>query len=145
MQQRFRRGALSIGQSRCDGCERTMEHGEIYLAVDEKPSDKFKEEIIFLDEINCDECGDQLKDGEQYLVILDGDAEKCFCQGCLKKKGGEAFARKNAGKIFKYEKTKERSNILHFCVECCEKRRVGMEKKEKGEKIFTFFSAKTAR
>ncbi len=145
MQQRFRRGTISIGQAKCDGCNRLMQHGEMHLVIDEKPSEKFKEETVYMDEVDCTECGKKLANEEHYAIVLDGDSEKCLCHTCLKKKGGEAFVKKNLGVVLTFEKTKERSRILRYCAECCEKRKAGIEKKEKGDKIFTFFPAKTGR
>lgn len=145
MQQRFRRGTISIGQAKCDGCNRLMQHGEMHLVIDEKPSEKFKEETVYMDEVDCTECGKKLANEEHYAIVLEGDSEKCLCHTCLKKKGGEAFVKKNLGVVLTFEKTKERSRILRYCAECCEKRKAGIEKKEKGDKIFTFFPAKTGR
>lgn len=145
MQQRFRRGAISIGTGKCSGCERIMHHGDTYLSIDEKPSDKLKEETVFIDDIDCSECGNKLENGNLYLFVLDGDAEKCYCPACLKKKGGETFRKKNLGVLIKYKKTREESEDLRFCVECCEKRKAGMERKEKGEKLFTFFPTRTGK
>lgn len=143
MQQRFRRGAISIGPVKCDGCDRIIQHGEMQLAMDERPSEKIKEETVYLDEIDCSECAKKLGPGERYAIILEGDGEKCLCHSCLKKKGGEAYARKNSGVVLTFEKTRERSRILRFCAECCEKRKSAMERKEKGDKVFTFFPSKT--
>jgi hypothetical protein len=145
MQQRFRRGAISIGPGKCDGCERILHHGETYLSIDEKPSDKLKEETIFIDDIECSECGNPLANGEEYLFVLDSDSEKCYCHSCHKKKGGDAFKKKNTGVLLKYKKTREESSDLRFCLECCEKRKACMEKKEKGEKLFTFFPTRTGK
>lgn len=145
MQQRFRRGAISVGQIKCEGCDLVILPGDMYLSIDEKPSDKFKEEIGFIEEINCDECGKQIEDQVEYLFMLDGEGEKCYCSTCLKKKGGDAYTRKHSGKILKFEKNEERSKVLRFCQACCEKRKAGMEKKEKGERIYTFFTQKTGR
>ncbi|MDD5311973.1 MAG: hypothetical protein PHO26_02920 [Dehalococcoidia bacterium] len=145
MQQRFRRGVIAVDRINCDGCEIFIQPGQMYLSIDEKPSDRIKEEAVFADNVNCDECGKPLEDGDRFLFILDSDAEKCYCSSCLKKKGGEAYARKNLGKTLIYEKTGERSQTLRFCQECCEKRKAGMVKKEKGDKIFTLFTTKVAR
>jgi hypothetical protein len=145
MQERYRRGAISIGQGKCDGCERVLQHGDVYLAIDEKPSDKFKEEMVFIDDIECSECGNKLVNGEDYLFILDGDGEKVYCPACSKKKGGESFRKKNLGISLTFKKSREESTDLHFCSDCCEKRKAGMERKEKSEKIFTFFPTKTGK
>ena len=145
MQLRFRRGIISIGQVKCDGCNKVVQPGEMYLAIDEKPSDKFKEETVFLDDIKCDECNKPLKDGGHYLFTIEGVGEKCYCSACFKKKGGDQFAAKNLGIVITYEKTRERSNVFHYCQECCEKRKAGMGKKEKSEKIYTFFPSKTVK
>ena len=145
MQQRFRRGAISIGTLTCRGCDRTMQDGEVYLSIDEKPSDKFKEETIFIDDIDCSECGNKLENGEEYLLVLDGESEKCYCPVCFKKKGGDSFRKKNSGAVIKFDKSRERSENLRFCNECCDKRKAGTERKEKGEKIFTFFPSKTGK
>lgn len=145
MQQRFRRGAISIGPGKCNGCERIMHHGETYLSIDEKPSDKLKEETIFIDDVECSECGNKLENGEEYLFVLDGDAEKCYCHSCYKKKGGENFKKKNLGVALKYKKSREESYDLRFCADCCDKRKAGMERKEKGEKLFTFFPTRTGK
>jgi len=122
-----------------------MHHGETYLSIDEKPSDKLKEETVFIDDIECSECGNRLENGDEYLFILESDAEKCYCPACFKKKGGETFKKKNLGVTIKYKKSREVSEDLSFCVECCEKRKAGMERKEKGEKLFTFFPTRTAK
>ena len=143
--QRFRRGAISIGPGKCNGCERVLQHGDIYLAIDEKPSDKYKEETVYADDVECTECGNKLENGEGYLFVLDGDGEKILCAADLKKKGGESFRKKNLGVAIKYKKSREVSRDLHFCSDCCEKRKAGMEKKEKGEKIFTFFPTRTGK
>jgi hypothetical protein len=145
MQQRFRRGASSIGPAKCDGCDRTMQHGEVYLAIDEKPSDKYKEETVFIDEVDCSECGNKIEEGEHYMLTIEGDSEKAYCHSCLKKKGGETFRKKNSGAMIDFVKSKAISKDLRFCQECCEKRKAGMEKKEKGEKIFSFFVSKTGK
>ena len=145
MQQRFRRGAISIGMSKCDGCERRMLHGETYLAIDEKSSDKFKEETVFIDDIDCSECGNKLENGEEYLFVLNSDDERCYCASCYKKKGGEVFKNKNLGVKVKFKKSREESPELRFCIDCCEKRKAGMEKKEKSEKLFTFFPTRTGK
>jgi hypothetical protein len=145
MQQRFRRGAISIGPGKCNGCERTMHHGETYLSIDEKPSDKLKEETIFIDDVECSECGNKLENNEDYLFVLDGDSEKCYCHTCYKKKGGENFKKKNLGVSLKYKKSREESADLRFCIDCCDKRKAGMERKEKGEKLFTFFPTRTGK
>ena len=139
MQQRFRRGVISIGPGTCNGCGRAIQNGEVFLSVDEKPSDKFKEETIFIDDMACDECGNKLENGETYLFVLDGGSEKVYCAADFKKKGGEAFKKKNLGALIEFKKTSEESQELHFCSDCCEKRKAGMEKKEKNERIFTFF------
>ena len=68
MQQRFRRGAISIGPGKCSGCDRIMHHGETYLSIDEKPSDKLKEETVFIDDIECSECGNRLENGDELLL-----------------------------------------------------------------------------
>ena len=145
MQLRFRRGIISIGQIKCDACNKLVHPGETYLSIDEKPSEKLKEETVFLDEVKCDGCNRPLKDGEQYLFIIEGEEEKCYCSACLKKRGGEQFTAKNLGVIMTYEQTRERSNVLHYCQECCEKCKAGMEKKEKSEKIYTFFPSRTLK
>ena len=145
MQQRFRRGAISIGPTKCNGCERTMHHGETYLSIDEKPSDKLKEETVFIPEVECSECGTKLDNGDEYLFVLDGDSEKCYCPACFKKKGGESFKKKNLGVALKFHKTSEQSADLRFCIDCCDKRKAGMERKEKGEKLFTFFATKSGK
>jgi hypothetical protein len=145
MQQRFRRGASSIGPARCDGCDRTMLHGEVYLAIDEKPSDKYKEETVFIDEVDCGECSNKIEDGEHYMISIEGDSEKVYCHSCLKKKGGESYRKKNSGAMVEFVKSRAISKDLRFCQECCEKRKAGMEKKEKGEKVFTFFVSKTGK
>jgi hypothetical protein len=145
MQQRFRRGAISIGPSKCSSCGRTMQHGEVYLSMEEKPSDKLKEETVFIDDVECSECGNKLKHGEEYLLILEGDAEKCYCHSCYKKKGGETFKKKNLGIQVVFDKSTQESEILRFCEDCCDKRKAGMERKEKGEKIFTFFPTKSGK
>jgi hypothetical protein len=145
MQQRFRRGASQIGPAKCDGCDRTMLHGEVYLAIDEKPSDKYKEETVFIDDIDCSECGAKIENGEDYMLTIEGDSEKCYCHSCLKKKGGETFRKKNCGAAIKFVKSRVKSKDLRFCQECCEKRKAGAEKKEKGEKIFTFFVSKSVK
>ena len=87
MSGRFRRGVISIGPGKCSGCERVIHHGEVYLALDEKPSDKVKEEVVFAGDIDCSECGSKLENGDNYLLVLDEDAEKCYCPACYKKKG----------------------------------------------------------
>lgn len=145
MQQRFRRGAISIGPARCDGCDRIMTHGEVYLAIDEKPSDKYREETIYIDDIECSECGNKIHDGEHYMITIEGDSEKVYCAGCLKKKGGENYRKKNSGAMVVFEKSRASSKDLRFCRECCEKRKAGVEKKEKGEKLFTFFVTRTGK
>ncbi|MBN1376264.1 MAG: hypothetical protein JXA01_08925 [Dehalococcoidia bacterium] len=145
MQQRFRRGAITIGQGKCSGCERIMHHGETYLSIDEKLSDKMREETVFIADIACSECEKKLENGDKYLFVLDGDAEKCYCPACLKKKGGDIFRKKNLGVMITFNKTSEESEALHFCVDCCEKRKAGMERKEKGEKLFTFFPTRTGK
>jgi hypothetical protein len=145
MQQRFRRGASSIGPVKCDGCDRIMPHGEVYLTIDEKPSDKYKEETVFIDEIDCSECGNKIEDSEQYMLTIEGDSEKCYCHSCLKKKGGETYRKKNSGAMVEFVRSKTTSQDLRFCRECCEKRKAGMEKKEKGEKLFTFFTTRTGK
>ncbi|GEM_PF-463474 len=145
MQQRFRRGSISIGPAMCNGCDRVMQDGEVYLSVDEKPSDKFKEEAVFIDDIDCSECGNKLKNGDEYLFVIDGDSEKCYCPACFKKKGGENFRKKNSGAVVRFIKSSETSANLRFCADCCEKRKAGLEKKEKGEKIFTFFPSKISK
>ena len=143
--QRFRRGSIIIGQGKCDGCGQVLQHGDVYLAIDEKPSDKFKEETIFADDVECTECGNKLETGDYYLFILDGDSEKIMCAADLKKKGGESFRKKNLGVLIEYKKSREESRDLRFCRDCCEKRKAGMEKKEKGEKTFTFFPVRTGK
>lgn len=145
MQQRFRRGVISIGPTKCDGCGGMMQHGEIYLAIDEKQSDKLKEETIFLDEVDCTECGNKIENGDEYLLILEGDSEKCYCPACYKKKGSESFREKSCGALIIFNKSRQISENLHFCSECCRKRKTVMEKKEKGDKIFTFFPSRTGR
>ena len=145
MQLRFRRGIISISQVKCDVCNKIVAPGEMYLAIDEKPSEKLKEETVFLDEIACDECERPLKDGEQYLFIINGDNEKCYCEVCFKKKGGQEFAAKNLGLLRTYKKTREYSNVFRFCQECCNKRKAGVGKKEKNEKEYTFFPPKAAK
>ncbi|MCX6005483.1 MAG: hypothetical protein NT082_07425 [Chloroflexi bacterium] len=145
MQQRFRRGVIAVDQIKCDACEMVIQPGEMYLTIDEKLSDRIKEEMVFSDKVNCDECGKPLEDGDRYLFTLDADAEKCYCSACFKKKGGDPYAKKNSGKVLTFEKTGERSQTLRFCQECCEKRKAGMEKKEKGDMVFTLFTTKSAR
>lgn len=145
MQYRFRRGVNSVGQVKCDGCDRIIEHGEVYLAIDEKPSDKYREESVFIDEIDCYECGSRIQDGDIYMLVIDADSEKCYCPACLKKKGGESFRKKNSGAMVKFVKSREKSNILRFCRDCCEKRKAGVEKKEKGEKNFTIFVSRSGK
>lgn len=145
MQGRFRRGVSSVGTEKCDGCDRMMMYGEVYLAIDEKPSDKYKEETIYFDEIECSDCGSIIGEGEQYLLTIESDGERVYCHNCLKKKGGETFRKKNAGALLKFEKSRSESKVLRFCRDCCEKRRVGMERKEKGEKYFTFFASRTGK
>jgi len=122
-----------------------MLHGEVYLAIDEKPSDKYKEETVFIEEVDCSECGNKIEDGEHYMLTIEGDSEKVYCHSCLKKKGGETFRKKNSGAMIDFSKSKAVSKDLRFCQECSEKRKAGMEKKEKGEKIFTFFVSKTGK
>jgi hypothetical protein len=145
MSGRFRRGVISIGPGKCSGCERVIHHGEVYLSLDEKPSDKLKEEVVFAGDVDCTECGSKLKNGDNYLLVLDEDTEKCYCPACYKKKGGDSFKKKNNGVTVEYKKTSEESGKLNFCKECCEKRKAGMDKKEKGEKLFTFFPAKALK
>ena len=154
MSTRFRRGVISIGPAKCSGCERVIHHGEIYLAIDEKPSDKEKEEVVFAVEVDCTECGKKLETGDNYLLVLNEDSEKCYCPACWKKeeddlkkkkKGGETFKEKNCGALINYKKTSEESGKLYFCRECCEKRKAGTDKKEKGEKLFTFFPVKALK
>jgi hypothetical protein len=145
MQQRFRRGASSIGPAKCDGCDRTMLHGEVYLSIDEKPSDKYKEETVFIEEIDCSECSGKIEDGEFYMLTIDGEGEKVYCHSCLKKKGGETYRKKNSGAMINFVKSRQISANLRFCQECCEKRKAGMEKKEKGEKLFSFFVSRTGK
>ena len=145
MSGRFRRGSISIGPGKCSGCDRVIHHGEVYLVLDEKPSDKLKEEVVFAGDIDCSECSSKLENGDNYLLVLEEDAEKCYCPACYKKKGGDAFKKKNTGVSLKYKKTSEESGKLSFCRDCCEKRRAGMDKKEKGEKLFTFFPAKALK
>jgi hypothetical protein len=145
MSGRFRRGSISIGPGKCSGCERVIHHGEVYLALDEKPSDKLKEEVVFAEDIDCSECGKKLENGDNYLLVLDEDAEKCYCPACYKKKGGDSFKKKNYGVPLKFKKTSEESEKLYFCRDCCEKRKAGMDKKEKGEKLFTFFPVKAVK
>ena len=122
-----------------------MMHGEVYLAIDEKPSDKYKEETVFIDDIDCSECNGKITDGEQYMITIEGDTEKVYCHSCLKKKGGETYRKKNSGAMITYEKSRAKSKDLRFCRECCEKRKAGTEKKEKGEKLFTFFVTRTGK
>ena len=143
--QRYRRGAITIGRATCNGCGRVLQHGDVYLSLDEKPSDKYKEETIFAEDMECSECGNKLENGENYLFMLDGDAEKIFCAADFKKKGGESYKKKNLGVALKYKRTSEESGELRFCTECCEKRKAGMERKEKNEKIFTFFPSRTGK
>ncbi len=158
MSGRFRRGSISIGPGKCSGCDRVIHHGEVYLVLDEKPSDKLKEEVVFAGDIDCSECGKKLENGDNYLLLLDEDAERCFCPACYKKKedeeedaskkkkkGHETFRKKNLGVQIKYKKTSEESGKLYFCRACCEKRRAGSDKKEKGEKFFTFFPTKALK
>jgi len=145
MSGRFRRGSISIGPGKCSGCDRVIHHGEVYLALDEKPSDKLKEEVVFADDIDCSECGSKLENGDNYLLVLEEDSEKCYCPACYKKKGGDAFKKKHNGVPLKFKKTSEESGKLYFCRDCCEKRKAGMDKKEKGEKLFTFFPAKALK
>ncbi|MCX5997462.1 MAG: hypothetical protein NTV42_07670 [Chloroflexi bacterium] len=145
MSGRFRRGAISVGPGKCSGCDRIIHHGEVYLALDEKPSDKLKEEVVFAEDIDCSECGSKLENGDNYLLVLDGDGEKCYCPACYKKKGGDIFKKKNNGVPLKFKKTSEESDQLYFCRNCCEKRKSGMEKKEKGEQVFTFFPVKALK
>jgi len=148
---RFRRGVLSVGQVKCEGCEKIMQHGEIYLSVDEKPNNKprdgsvFKEETVYIDEIHCSECDHELDKDEKYLFVLEADTEKVFCSACYKKKGGDSFRKKNLGAERQFNKSKDPSIPLRFCTVCCEKRKAGAEKKEKGEISFTFFPSKTGR
>jgi hypothetical protein len=117
----------------------------VYLALDEKPSDKLKEEVVFAADIDCSECGNKLENGDNYLLVLDGEGEKCYCPACYKKKGGDTFKKKNNGVPLKFKKTSEESEQLYFCRNCCEKRKAGMEKKEKGEQVFTFFPVKALK
>jgi len=145
MQQRFRRGAISIGPSKCNGCERVLHHGETYLSIDEMPSDKLKEETVFIPDVDCSECGNKLQNGDEYLFVLEGDVEKCYCPACFKKKGGEGFKKKNLGVALTFIKSGEQSRQLRFCVDCCDKRKAGMERKEKGERLFTFFPTRTGK
>lgn len=145
MQERFRRGAISIGPARCNGCDSTIHHGDVYLAIDEKPSDKLKEEVIYIDDLDCSECDKRIDGGDEYLFVIDGDSEKCYCPACYKKKGGEAYRKKNYGCVIEYKKSAQESHELRFCQACCEKRKAGMEKKEKGDKVFTFFPSKTLK
>ena len=154
MSGRIRRGSISIGTVKCSGCDRVIHHGEVYLILDEKPSDKLKEEVVFAEDVDCTECGKKLENGDDYLLVLDEDAEKCFCPACLKKeeeeskkkkKGSEAFREKNCGAKIEYKRTSEESGKLYFCRECCEKRKAGTDKKEKGEKYFTFFPTKALK
>ena len=145
MSGRFRRGAISIGPGKCSGCDRVIHNGEVYLALDEKPSDKLKEEVVFAEDIDCSECGSKLENGDNYLLVLDGDGEKCYCPDCYKKKGGDTFKKKNTGVSLKFKKTSEESEQLYFCRACCEKRKAGVEKKEKGEQVFTFFPVKALK
>ena len=145
MSGRFRRGSISIGPGKCSGCDRVIHHGEVYLALDEKPSDKVKEEVVFAEDIDCSECGKKLENGDNYLLVLDEDSEKCYCPACYKKKGGDAFKKKNNGVPLRFKKTSEESGKLYFCRDCCEKRKAGMDKKEKGEKLFTFFPVKAVK
>ena len=145
MQERFRRGAISIGPAKCNGCDRGIHHGEIYLVIDEKPSDKLKEEIVYIDDLDCSDCGNRIEGGDHYLFVIDPDAEKCYCPACYKKKGGEAFRKKNFGSVIEYKKSAQKCKELRFCKDCCEKRKAGMDKKEKGDKVFTFFPSKTIK
>jgi hypothetical protein len=145
MEQRFRRGAISIGPGLCDSCGRTIKDGEVYLCLDEKPSDKVKEETVFIDDTECSECGNKMENGQEYLLVLEGDGEKCYCPSCYKKKGGETFKKKNLGVLITFKKSQEVSRDLLFCGDCCDKRKAGMERKEKGEKIFTFFPSKIGK
>jgi len=145
MQQRFRRGAISIGPARCDGCDSIIHHGDVYLAIDEKPSDKLKEEVIYLDELDCSDCGKSIENDDEYLLVIDGEDEKCYCPACYKKKGGETFRKKNCGWAIIFRKSAQESRELRFCRSCCEKRKAGVEKKEKGDKVFTFFPSKTLK
>ncbi|MDD5399127.1 MAG: hypothetical protein PHU70_08615, partial [Dehalococcoidia bacterium] len=112
MQERFRRGAISIGPARCNGCDSTIHHGDVYLAIDEKPSDKLKEEVIYIDELDCSDCDKGIKSGENYLFIIDGDSEKCYCSACYKKRGGETFRNKNCGCVIEYKKSAQESKEL---------------------------------
>ena len=139
MQGRFRRGASLVGTVKCDGCGRTIMHGEAYLTIDEKPSDRINEETVYINDIECSECGNKLEDNEQYLLTIEGETEKVYCHNCLKKKGGDVFRTKKLGALLKFEKSRAESRTLHFCQGCCEKCKAGMEKKEKGEKLFTVF------
>ena len=158
MQERFRRGAISIGPAKCNGCDRGIHHGEIYLAIDEKPSDKLKEEIVYIDDLDCSDCGNRISGGDHYLFVIDADAEKCYCPACYKnkevneedaskkkKKSHETFRKKSCGVEIKYKRTSEESGKLYFCRDCCEKRKAGTDKKEKGEKCFTFFPTKALK
>jgi hypothetical protein len=145
MSARFRRGVISIGPAKCSGCERVIHHGEVYLALDEKPSDKVKEEVVFAADVDCTECGSKLAAGDNYLLVLDEDSEKCYCPACYKKKGGDSFKKKNSGVLVNYKRTSEESGKLYFCRDCCEKRKAGTDKKEKGEKLFTFFPVKALK
>ena len=92
MQQRFRRGAISIGTLICNGCDRVMQDGEVYLSIDEKPSDKFKEETIFIDDIDCSECGNKLENGEEYYRYWTAIVRNVPV--CFKKKGGDSFTKR---------------------------------------------------
>ena len=145
MQQRSRRGAISIGPAKCEGCGVTIHHGEVYLVIDEKPSDKLKEEVVYIDDLDCSDCGNRIEGGDEYLFIVDGDTEKCYCPACYKKKGGEAFRKKNNGCVIEYKKSAQKCAELRFCKVCCEKRKARMDKKEKGDKVFTFFPSKTLK
>jgi len=145
MQPRFRRGAISIGPARCDGCDSIIHHGDVYLAIDEKPSDKLKEEVIYLDELDCSDCGKSIENDDEYLLVIDGEDEKCYCPVCYKKKGGETFRKKNCGCAIVFRISAQESRELRFCRSCCEKRKAGVEKKEKGDKVFTFFPSKTLK
>jgi hypothetical protein len=145
MTERFRRGSISIGAGECSGCGEAVKHGDVYLVLDEKPSDKVKDEVVFTADIDCSECGSSLENGDHYLLVLDGETEKIYCPACYKKKGGESFRKKNSGAHIAFKKTREESETLYFCMECCVKRKAGAEKKEKGEKVFSFFPSKGSK
>lgn len=150
MSERFRRGSNSIGPGQCSGCGKALQHGDIYLAIDEKPSDKVKDEIIYDEDIKCSKCTNSLKSGDEYLLVLDELHEKIYCPSCLKgedeqlkkKKSKDTFREKTCGAEVKYKKSSEESQLLTFCQECSEKCGAGHWRKEKGEKVFSFFMIK---